>query len=186
MNSDSKSVTGGQESDPEISMRLCWDLTAAPPACQVTNCLSSCDWQRSTELSIRKSSFILGKVPLGHQCWWNSSGSVPPPALFCDHSCSELCCCAKHWHPRWPLSPFCWSDLHDTHWPVQGKERKEFLSGVGREDGWGIPLAATHDDTKWIMKLHPELILSCPISVTGFSCVNLSCLLCWPAAWERA
>lgn len=26
------------------------------------------------------------------------------------------------------------------------------------------------------MKLHPELILSCPISITGFNCVNLSCL----------
>lgn len=28
------------------------------------------------------------------------------------------------------------------------------------------------------MKLHPELILSCPISVTGFNCVNWSCLSC--------
>lgn len=39
-------------------------------------------------------------------------------------------------------------------------------------------MAATRNDIKLIMKLHPELILSCPVSVTGFNCVSLSCLSC--------
>lgn len=34
------------------------------------------------------------------------------------------------------------------------------------------------NNEKRIMKSHPELILSCPISITGFNRVNLSCLSC--------
>lgn len=55
---------------------------------------------------------------------------------------------------------------------AKGKGRS-FCLAQGQRTGAPL-LAATHNCIKWVMKLHPELIFSCPVSITGFSCVNLS------------